>query len=191
MKHLKLDSVRFREAALTLISEAMQKGLTPLNPVYMRVVGSTAQAQLYGPERICIVSYTQPPVDPFELQLWCNPLNKSITRSNPSTGKWEIVYVYESLFMDPTQSGGQASSGSSFSGSSLNSLVELRAIDTTTMQDKFIMYVEDERRLYGFDLQGTDADNSNTIIKPTTGPGAWYALNEAGSVAGNIDGGSF
>ena len=183
-----LESKKFLRMARSLTDEAMRKGLTPAKAIKLQVLGSTVQGPVIAPVRNAIVSYTTPTTNPNEIEIWVNPLGLTVAQSDPAQGTWHKVYAVEDLF---STGGNGAATTSSYSGLTVADLAELRAMVTTSMPDRTIAYVENDRMLYGFDLQANDADNPPTAIKPTTGPGTWYVLNNAGGAIGNIDGGAY
>lgn len=184
-----LESKKFLRTARSLFEEATRKGLTPLNPVKLKVLGSTAQGPVIAPVRNAIVSYTTPAINPNEVEIWINPLGLIVSKSNPVDGTWNAVYELSDLFNNGS-SGEQTSS--SYNGMAVAGIPDLKAVDTTTVNDRTIAYVENERMLYGFDLQALDAESLPTVVKPDIGPGAWFVLNNAGGgPIGNIDGGAF
>lgn len=184
-----LESKKFLRMARSLYEEAMRKGLTPINPVKVKVLGSTVQGPLVAPVKNAIVSFVTPVINPDEIEIWVNPMGLIVAKSNPVDGTWNKVYELTDLFS--SDSSGQGTS-SSYTGRSVADIAELKDIDTTSTPDRTLVYVENDRMLYGFDLQATDAESIPTIVTPNVGPGAWFVLNNAGGgPIGNIDGGAF
>ena len=70
----------------------------------------------------------------------------------------------------------------------VQSIGTLRAIPAAHRLDKQARLVEDKGAIYYFDVQGTGADNGDTILKPTdvalANPGRWFkTLGAAGSAS--------
>lgn len=53
-------------------------------------------------------------------------------------------------------------------------LAELRLRPTNDVQDKAVIFVEDEETFFYFDFQGVGVDDGVDIIEPTAGPGRWF-----------------
>lgn len=68
-------------------------------------------------------------------------------------------------------------SGKLYVSAPVQSIIELRAFDVTTIVDKQVIFVETNRTLYAYDAQGIGIDDGAEIITPTTGPGRWFTTS--------------
>lgn len=64
---------------------------------------------------------------------------------------------------------------------------DLRALDTSKIQDKRLVFVEDITKIYAYDAQSVESEGDDgTIILPNSGVGRWKA-----TVQSSLDAGSF
>jgi len=68
----------------------------------------------------------------------------------------------------------------------VQTISDLRAIDTARREDKQIRLIEDKKSSYRFDLQATGADDGESIIVPNDimppDPGRWLKIQTAGEI---------
>jgi hypothetical protein len=62
-------------------------------------------------------------------------------------------------------------------GYPVQDLVALRFIDTASLTDKQVAYVEDKRTMYAYDAQGTGVDDNVDIIRPASNQGRWFSTS--------------
>lgn len=175
----------------TLIEEAKSKGLSVSNPIKLLLLGSTVQGDLAAPQRYVIISYATPVVYD-EVQLWINPTNRMILKCDPFAKDWNQIYEYSDLMSPYNQIAGGtggAGSGGTGTGQPVQSLTDLSTIVTSTIPDKTLTYVENERAIYAYDA--TSIDSGPGVIVPASGVGRWILVSNIYGTAVNLDGGVF
>lgn len=181
---------RIARTVLNLVREAVEQGLNATKPVKILLNGSTVQGDLTAPQRNVIISFAQPDIT-AETILWVNPANRLIFKSNPENKTWQQIFEFADMFSAYDIIGGGAGGaiGGAAAGQPVQSLTELQAINTQTLSDKTLMYVENERAIYAYDANSIDSGAG--IIVPASGVGRWILVtNSSGSVL-NLDGGLF
>jgi hypothetical protein len=184
---------RIYEMSRNMIESAMKLGLSPTKPIKLRMLGASPRDGWYGFEiRYAIISYSQPIPSNVEIDLWINPVNRRMFKNTLDTGEWIPILTYKDVFIEQilVRNTPSSGTGSSITGQPLQSISDLVALNTTTIPDKSVYYVEDERSLYALDLQGNDPTTPPSVYRPTTGPGAWYLITSHNAI-GNIDGGIY
>lgn len=177
--------------AYNLVQEARHKGLSPTKAIRLRLLGSTVTGDLITPERMVIVSYAQPLVSQYEIELWVNPLNKQVFRSDAASNSWTMLKMYQDMFSNvDTFASGSSGSGSTSLSQPVQSMSDLLSINTTTVPDKTMIYVESEKAIYALDADSQEP-TSPGILAPVAGPGRWYVISTKSGTLGDIDGGSF
>lgn len=175
---------------LNIIREAVEKGLNATKPVQLLLNGSTIQGDLAAPQRNVLVSFAQPAIT-AETVLWVNPANRLIFKSNPSTKVWQQIFEFADMFSAYNVIGGGSDGGigGNAAGQPVQTIAELQAINTSTLADKTLMYVENERAIYAYDKDSIDSGAG--VIVPASGVGRWLLVtNSSGSIL-NLDGGLF
>jgi len=57
----------------------------------------------------------------------------------------------------------------------VSTIADLRALDVSTVPDEQVIFVEEARKMYAYDLQATGLDDGSYIIVPASGIGRWIA----------------
>lgn len=191
----------------SLLKAADEAGLSKTNPITLNLMvqpdGSHVPTQLK-----VTVSYSSPVtvVD----ALWLNPSDANMylcdgaiwTALDSNSEMYSTAGIPSLSTVESGSSGGSADSVSkayvdakfvealtamhAIVTTPVASLTALRAIDTTTLNDKQMIYVESVKSVYAYDLQGTGVDDNQNIIVPSSGIGRWFA-----TTPGTLDGGSF
>lgn len=71
-------------------------------------------------------------------------------------------------------------------GAPVQNLSQLTALDVTNLPDKYLVFVEDQRSLYGYDKNSTATPLDTRILQPDIGTGRWVSH----ALVGVIDGGT-
>jgi hypothetical protein len=189
---------RLAQAVLNLINAAKEQGLNAITPVKIKLQGSTSQGDLAAPERYVTISYAKPVIG-IETQLWVNPTNRLIFKSDPFAKEWYSIYSFADLFspynsVAEDQGGGGAAGGSGTGGGTaigqpVAATSDLVAMDTAGLPDKTLIYVENERAIYGYD--STSIASGAGVIVPASGVGRWLLVSNASGTVTNLDGGMF
>lgn len=182
------------QTILNLIREAKGLGLNATKPIKLKLLGSTLQGDLTAPERFVTISFATPPAF-LETQLWINPANRLMFKSDPVELKWYQIFQYSDMFSafnsfagDDGAGGHSGSSGpSSANGQPVQSLPELQALTSTP--DKTLIYVENERAIYAYDANSIDSGPG--VIVPSNGVGRWLLVSNTSGTITNLDGGFF
>ena len=134
--------------------------------------------------RTCLVQPSMPNALPTTL--WCSTTARRMFLK--LSNSWVECKTVESMFSND----GSDSEGSGHTGSGIQavqSLLELAALDTSGLQDKQIVYVENELCLYAYDAQGFGVAGPLQCA-PNSGVGMWTGLTSQVNV-GNLDGGIY
>ena len=135
--------------------------------------------------RTCLVQPSMPNALPTTL--WCSTTARRMFLK--LSNSWVECKTVESMF---SQNGEdyEAGSGTVSNGiTAVQSLADLAAIATGGIQDKAIVYVENELSLYAYDVNGAGVAGPNQVL-PDSGVGMWTSLTAQTSV-GIIDGGHY
>lgn len=54
-------------------------------------------------------------------------------------------------------------------------IADLRALDVSTVPDEQVIFVEEARKMYAYDLQAVGIDDGSYIVMPLSGVGRWIA----------------
>lgn len=185
------DFSRILEMGRNLSEAAYTLGLSATKPITVPVLGINQQV---GPmltvKRRAIVSFSMPTPSAVDVQLWVNPINKRIFKSTPDVQQWKPVLSYPNLFSEDVVVQGTPASGDS-AGQPVQDLNALLALNTGTLPDKAMYYVEDERAIYALDANSSEAVNPPSVLKPLIEPGRWYLITSTAGAIGNIDGGIY
>ena len=180
---------KLAQTILNLIAEAKSQGLDVNNPVKLKVLGSGIQGDLTAPERYVIVSFAIPALI-NEVQLWLNPTNRLMFKTDLTTQTWDQIYELSDMFSGSGVvggGGGASSSGSGTVGQPVQAVEDLQAM--TSVPDKTLIYVENERAIYGYD--STSIDSGPGIIVPYDNKGRWLLVSNVSGTVTNLDGGLF
>lgn len=182
------------QTIVNLIKEAKSLGLNATKPVKLKLMGSTIQGDLAAPERFVTISFATPPAFQ-ETQLWVNPTNRLMFKSDPVELKWYQILQYSDMFSpfnafagDEGAGGHSGNSGSSSAaGQPVQSITELQVLTDTP--DKTLIYVENERAIYAYDANSIDIGPG--VIVPSNGVGRWLLVSNTSGTITNLDGGFF
>lgn len=171
-----------------LVEEAKKQGLSPAKPICVMVLGDNTQVD-FAPQREVTISYSKPEISKYDFDVWINPLNNQVFRSNPYTMKWEQILNHDEIFINPTRDS-VSSDDQSATSQPVDTLADLLAINTTSVADKTMVYVEAEKAIYALDTTSTEPVSSS-VLAPNIGPGRWYVITTQSGTVGNIDGGVY
>lgn len=179
-----------------LIQEAAHKGLDVDNPIRMTLLGSTIQGDMECPTRDVTVAFSMPEITPA-VELWCNPVTRSMYVCDPISRTWFKISEYTDMFTNAANSayflpdvGGGGGSPVDSSGAITQPLQTTNdLIDTPTdqLQDATLVFIEATKTIYAYDRQSTD--NSVGTIIPSDGVGRWIPVSTPSVL--NLDGGTF
>ena len=169
---------------------AQERGLSATKPIRINLLGAMKVDGQEAATRICIVSFSQPAPSAYDIELWVNPINRRMFKSLPNERQWKPVLTRRDALVESSGQIGTPS-GSDSVGQPVPDIVNLLAIDSSTLPDRTMYYVESERAIYALDLQGNDPVNPPAVIQPNVGPGRWYQITSTSSALGNIDGGIY
>lgn len=181
------------KTVLNLVEIAKEQGLSyDKQPVKILIQGSMLQSDLAAPCRYVYIAYNAPVIT-TETILWLDATSNLMYVADPSAKVFNQVFEYSDMFAAGASSSSSGSGSGSTGGSTVaatrppvQALEDLAAVSTTSLPDKSIIYVENERTLYAYDAESIDAGEG--IIAPESGVGRWIAI---AGLAANLDGGNF
>ena len=89
-------------------------------------------------------------------------------------------------YVDLSIAGAVGGAGSALYGDPVQNIPELRALDVSGIPDKHMRLVEDEHKIYSYDLQSSAVPDNEYIAAPLVGVGRWIATNPNVLDGGNL-----
>lgn len=122
-------------------------------------------------------------------RMWLNPdtmkFKQAVYEDGSDTLTWADLRnpekprtMDESVNYSTDSGGGNGGGGdnemSKYYGDPVQNIAALKAINTTSIEDKHVRFVEDENVFYALDKQSqADETEDGSVIQPSVGPGRW------------------